>query len=398
MKVKAVEANAEEKSRAEVEEGLLKKHEEQYEPEDKKDDGIDRISFVNGENQTTATNTGEATSDTTITSDPEGEDDLGAIEASNVKEELQEQDILSYIKNRYNKDILSVDELFAEKEANVDLPEDVSKYLKYKQDTGRGINDFYELQRDIGSMDDNAVLASYYESTEEGLDAQDIQDIIEDKFSFDEDLDDEKDIRKVRLAKKRELAKAKTFLNEQKDKYGVPLESSGNGLSGNQKEDIDAYKKSIEDSKSVTEQNKKRYDYFLDKTESVFNNEFKGFEFSVGEKNITFKSGDTNELKNVQSDVNNFINKFMDKEGLIMDAKGYHKALSVAMNPDKFAKHFYDQGAASALDNSNRKSKNINMDVRQQSQTVSKNGITIRPSSKGNDSGRGLKIRSTKKN
>jgi hypothetical protein len=398
MNVKAVEANAEEKSRAEVEEGLLKKHEDQYEPTEEKDDGIDRVSFVNGGSQTTSSNTGEATSDTTVTSDPEGGNDLVDAEASTTKKELEEKDILSYIKNRYNKDILSVDELFAEKEANAELPEDVSKYLKYKQETGRGINDFYELQKDIETMDDSAVLASYYGSTEEGLDAQDIQDIIEDKFSYDEDLDDEKDIRKVKLAKKRELSKAKKFLNEQKDMYGVPLESSGSGLSGNQEQDLAAYKKSIEDSKSVTEQNSKRYDYFLNKTESVFNNEFKGFEFEVGEKNITFKSGDTSELKNVQSDVNNFINKFMDKDGLIMDAKGYHKALSVAMNPDKFAKHFYEQGAASALDSSNRKSKNINMDVRQQSQVSSKNGITIRPVSKGNDSGRGLKIRSTRKN
>jgi len=398
MKVKAVEANAEEKSRAEVEEGLLKKHEDQYEPTEEKDDGIDRVSFVDGGNQTTSSNTGEATSDTTVTSDPEGGNDLVDTEVSTTKKELEEKDILSYIKNRYNKDILSVDELFAEKEANAELPEDVSKYLKYKQETGRGINDFYELQKDIETMDDSAVLASYYGSTEEGLDAQDIQDIIEDKFSYDEDLDDEKDIRKIKLAKKRELSKAKKFLNEQKDMYGVPLESSGSGLSGNQEQDLAAYKKSIEDSKSVTEQNSKRYDYFLNKTESVFNNEFKGFEFEVGEKNITFKSGDTSELKNVQSDVNNFINKFMDKDGLIMDAKGYHKALSVAMNPDKFAKHFYEQGAASALDSSNRKSKNINMDVRQQSQVSSKNGITIRPVSKGNDSGRGLKIRSTRKN
>ncbi len=116
--------------------------------------------------------------------------------------ELNDDDVLSYIKKRYDKDINSVDDLFAEKEANNDLPEDVSAYLKYKQETGRGINDFYNLQKDIDSMDDNAVLANYYASTEEGLDEIDIQDIIEDKFSFDEDLDEPREIKKVKLAKK----------------------------------------------------------------------------------------------------------------------------------------------------------------------------------------------------
>ena len=382
MIVKVVDANVEEKSRAQVEETLLKEHEDQYKDSS---DGIERIDFSNKQDS--------STTETIV--DKGKTDEIKKDETASP--EFNDDDVISYIKKRYDKDINSIDELFAEKEANTELPEDVSKYLKYKQETGRGINDFYELQKDIDNMEDNAVLANYYEATEEGLDSEDIQDIIEDKFSYDEDLDDEKDVRKVKLAKKRELAKAKTFLNEQKDKYKIPLESSGNGLSGDQEENLIAYKKSIEESKSITEQNSKRYDYFLDKTESVFNNEFKGFDFSVGEKNITFKSGDASELKNVQSDVNNFINKFMDKDGLIDDATGYHKALSVAMNPDKFAKHFYDQGVASALDNSNRKSKNINMDVRQQSQTVSKNGISIRPVNPSNDNGRGLKIRSIKK-
>jgi hypothetical protein len=378
FEVKSVDVNVEEKSRAQVEETLLKKHEEQFENTADKpvDDGIDRVNFSSQETQKIKVE------DTPV-------------EETEVK--LEENDVLLYIKNRYDKDINSVDELFAEKEANKDLPEDVSKYLKYKQDTGRGINDFIKLQEDIDEMEDNAILTSYYESTEEGLDHQDIQDIIDDKFLYDEDLDDEKDIRKAKLAKKRELVKAKSFLNEQKDKYKVPLESSGDGLSKDQQESYNAYKKSVEDSKSVAEQNKKKYEYFLNKTESVFNNDFKGFEFSVGDKNISFKPGDAQELKNRQADVNNFIGQFMGDDGLISDAEGYHKALAVAMNPDKFAKHFYEQGVAATIDNVSRKSKNINMDVRQQSQSVSKNGITIRPVSRSNDNGKGLKIRSIKK-
>ena len=378
--VKAVDANVEEKSRAQVEETLLKQHEEQFEPKVAEDKSIEKVDLRTEIN---------SPSEETLVEETNSEESVA---------EFTDTDVLSYIKKRYNKDINSVDELFAEKEANEDLPEDVSKYLKYKQETGRGINDFYKLQKDIDSMEDNAILANYYESTEDGLDSEDIQDIISDKFSFDEDLDDEKDIRKIKLAKKRELSKAKKFLNEQKDKYKVPLESSGDGLSEDQVDDLDAYKKYIEESKSIEELNKKRYNYFLDKTESVFNNEFKGFEFSVGDKNISFKPGDAQELKNVQSDVNNFVNKFMDNDGLINDPVGYHKAFSVAMNPDKFAKHFYEQGVAATVDNVSRKSKSINMDVRQQSQSVSKNGITIRPMGSSSDSGRGLKIRSRKNN
>ena len=381
FKVKAVDANVEEKSRAQVEEALLKEHAEQFENQQDNSQQAEKVDLSQNENSTTE--------ETSV-------DETKIEEASTP--EFGDDDVLSYIKKRYNKDINSIDDLFEEKKSNEELPEDVSAYLKYKQETGRGINDFYKLQKDIDAMDDNAVLANYYESTEEGLDSDDIQDIISDKFSYDEDLDDEKDIRKIKLAKKRELSKAKKFLNEQKDKYKIPLESSGGGLSEDQEESIEAYKKYMEESKSIEDLNKKRYSYFLDKTESVFNNEFKGFEFSVGEKNISFKPGDAQELKNVQSDVNNFINKFMDKDGLIADPVGYHKAFSVAMNPDKFAKHFYEQGVAATVDNVSRKSKNINMDVRQQSQSVSKNGITIRPMGVSNDSGRGLKIKSRKNN
>lgn len=134
----------------------------------------------------------------------------------------------------------------------------------------------------------------------------------------------------------------------------------------------------------------------MKKTDEVFSNEFKGFEFSVGESNVTFKPGDASELKNLQSDVNNFVKKFVDDKGLMKDAKGYHKALSMAMNPDKFAQFFYDQGVSAAVDNVTKKSKNINMDVRNTPQNVSKQGAGIRAVG-DTSSGKGLKIRSIKR-
>ena len=368
----------EEKSTAEIEEQLLKKHEEKFEDQPVKEDAPEKV---------------EVKEETPVV---ELEKSEPAVEDKTPSLELNDDNVLSYIKDRYNKDIKSVDELFAEKEANEPLPEDVSKYLEYKKETGRGIKDFYNLQRDYDSMDDNSVLASYYSATEEGLDAIDIQDIIEDKFDFDEEVDDPKDIKKIKLAKKRELAKAKKFLNEQKDKYKVPLESSGDGLSADQKENLNAYKSYLDESKSIKEQNEKRYEYFLNKTNEVFNNEFKGFDFKVGENNFTYKPGTAEEIKNVQKDISTFINKYTDDTGLISDVKGYHKALSVAMNPEKFAQFFYEQGVSNAVDNVSRKSKNINMDMRQAPQSVSKNGMKIRPVGKV-DSGRGLRIRSIKK-
>ena len=352
-----------EKSKVEVEEQLLKDHEEKFDQESN-DDPIDKVEVP--EEQTPVS-------------------------------ELNDADVLSYIKNRYDKDIESVDQLFETKESNEELPEDVSAYFKYKKETGRSIQDFVKLQQNYDEMDSDKLLSQYYSQTEEGLDSEDIKDLMEDKFGYDEDLDDEADIKKIERTKKRELVKAKKFLNEQKDKYNIPLESSGDGLSGEELENFNSYKSYVEESTTAKEAQKKRYDYFLDKTDEVFNDEFKGFEFNVGEKSFTFKPGDNDELKSKQSDVNNFVNKFMDKDsGLMNDAKGYHKAMSVAMNLDKFAEFFFNQGMTDAINNVSKKSKNINMDVRSTPQNFSKDGLKIRAVG-DSSSGKGLKIRSAKK-
>ena len=383
----------EEKSKAEIEEELLKKHEEKFEDsaEPTKTEKVVEASQPKEEKK-------EEIKEKTLSSEliDEKTPSSELNDEKTPSSELNDEDILSYIKKRYDKDITTVDELVAEKEANEELPEDVSAYFKYKKETGRGIEDFYNLQKDYGSMEDDSVLASFYSFTEDGLDAIDIQDVLEDKFSFDEELDEPKDIKKKKLAKKRELAKAKKFLNEQKDKYKIPLESSGGGLSNNQQENLNAYKSYLKESKTIEEQTQKKYDYFINKTDEVFNSEFKGFDFTVGDNNITFKPGTTEELKNVQSDVNNYINSYMNKDGFISDPKGYHRSLAVAMNPEKFAQFFYDQGVSATVDNVSRKSKNINMDIRQSAQTITKDGMKIRAVG-DTDSGSGLKIRSIRK-
>lgn len=371
-----------EKSKVEVEEKLLKEHEEKFEATDS-DPNVEQVDT--------------SPASTSTSSEQKEVQQEGETQEKTPASELNDADVLSYIKNRYDKDIESVDQLFEEKKSNEDLPEDVAAYFKYKKETGRGIRDFVELQTDYDEMDGDQVLNAYYSKTEEGLDNDDIQDIMDDKFSFDEDLDDPKDIKKKQLAKKRELVKAKKFLTEERDKYKAPLESSGGGLSSEDKEEFDSYKSYVEESTSAKEAQKKRYDYFLSKTNDVFNDEFKGFEFNIGEKSFTFKPGDRDELKSKQSNVNSFIGKYMDKEtGLMKDAQGYHKAISVAMNLEKFAEFCYNQGMTDTVDNVSKKSKNINMDIRKTPQSFSKDGLKIRNMG-DQSSGKGLKIRSIKK-
>tara|TARA_R100000935_G_scaffold50389_1_gene76238 strand:+ start:67 stop:1203 length:1137 start_codon:yes stop_codon:yes gene_type:complete len=377
MEITVKEVTKEEKSVQQIEQELLAKHEDKYE-DTSKEDKTEKVDTPVGEES-------PATQENVVE------------ENKTPSSELNDEDVLKYIKNRYDKDINSVDDLLAQTESNEELPEDVSAYFKYKKETGRGIEDFYKLQKDFSAMDSDQLLAEYYGATEEGLDAVDVKDLIDDNFGYEEDLDEPKAIKKLKLAKKRELAKAKKYFDDQKDKYKIPLESSGNGLSDTDKESLTAYKSYIEESNTAKEANAKRYDYFLKKTDEVFSNEFKGFEFKVGEKDFTYKPGDATELKNRQSDVNTFLNKYMDGDGLMKDASGYHKALSMAMNPDKYAKFFYDQGVSDTVDNVSKKSKNINMDIRQSQQSVSKDGSGIRAVQSSNDNGRGLKIRSLKR-
>lgn len=376
IKVKAVDGNTQ-KSKAEIEEQLLKKHEAQQQ-ESQAEEKPEKV-------------------------EPQAEvkekpaEETPAVEEKTPSSELNDEHVLNFIKERYNKDINSVEELFETKESNVELPEDVKLYFDYKKETGRGIEDFYKLQKNYDDMDEDSVLADYLSVQEEGLDAIDIQDIMDDRFGYDSEEDDEKDIKKKKLAKKRELAKARKFFKEQKDKYKVPLESSGGGLSDEQENNLNAYKTMLEESNSQKESFQLMRKNFEERTNKVFGEDFKGFEFNVSDdKSILYKPGTAEELKNKQMDFNNFISKYNDENGLMKDAAGYHRAMSIAMNPEKFAKFFYEQGVAATVDDVARKSKNINMDVRRAPQLSTKNSLKIKAVG-DTSSGRGLKIRSIKK-
>jgi hypothetical protein len=308
--------------------------------------------------------------------------------------ELKDEDVLSYIKGRYNKDINSVDELFKEREANEELPSDVSAFLKYKKETGRGIDDFMKLSKDFNTLSPEKLLAEYYSATESDLDDEDINYMIEDRFGYDPDFDEEKDIKKKEIAKKKELAKAKKFFEDQKEQYKSPLESSGNSVPDEDKEGYSAYKKYVQDAQTVQQESYKKSEYFQKKTEELFNQDFKGFDFNIGDKDLKFLPGDPADLKKSQSDLTNYISKYLDNDGLISDAVGYHRSLSVAMNPEKFAKFFYEQGKAEALLDTAKQTKNIDMEVRTSPQSISSSGVKVKSIDDGG--GRGLKFKSIK--
>ena len=321
----------------------------------------------------------------------------GAVQTESEPAEFnfKDEDVLSYIGKRYNKQINSLDDLVAERKDAEPLPEDVSAYLKYKKETGRGFDDFLELRKDFDSMNSEELLKSYLTSTQEGLDSEDIDALMED-YSYDEDLDDESTVKKVKIARKKIIAEAKKYFNNQKEKYTVPLESSMGFVSDEDKELYDSYKQYVSEAKTIEEETNRKRKWFDQKTDEVFSKDFKGFEFNVNDKRISFNPGDPNELKRLQATPQNFINKFLDESGMIKDASGYHRSLAVAMNPEKFAKFFYEQGLADATDDVTRKIKNINMTERRAPEVGKPTGgMQVRAVNP--DSGRNLKIRSAKK-
>ena len=374
----------ESKSTQEIEKELLDKHEAQQEALDNSapQDGVERINLQKAPPEK------ESVVEEKV-EEPE-------VEAQKVSApEMSDSDVLSYIENKYGEEVSSLDDFIVKRNTSEELPEDVKAYFEYKKETGRGIDDFVKLQQDYDSMNPDSLIASYYSVTEEGLDSEDIQYLMDDKFGYDEDLDDDKEKKKKQLAKKRELSKAKKYFKEQKEKYKLPLESRG-VISESDDKEIKAYRKYIEQNAVYEKETANKLNWFKEETNKVFNKDFKGFEFVINDKKISYLPSAVEDVKKSQSSIDNFIKQYVDDRGLVKNTSQYHRALSMAMNPDKYAKFFYEQGKADAVDNISKKTKNINMDVRSAPQVTSKSGFKVR--SLNQDSGRGLKIRSIKKN
>ncbi len=266
----------------------------------------------------------------------------------------------------------------------VELPENIMKVVDFMKDTGGDIYDYVKLNRDYSELDNHTLLKEYYKSTKPHLEQDEIDFLMEDQFSYDTELDDEKEIRRKKLALKEQVANAKTELDSLKSKYYEDIKM-GSKLTSEQQNAIEFFNRYNQESEEKQKIDKEAGDHFLNKTNEVFNDEFKGFEYNVGDKKYRFNVKDANQVKTTQSDLNNFVKKFLNKNNKMEDAKGYHKSLFTAMNSDAIANHFYEQGKADALKNSMAKSKNIDMNPRQShGGTVEAGGIKVRVL--GNDS------------
>jgi hypothetical protein len=279
-----------------------------------------------------------------------------------------------------------------EHDPKLNLPENVESLVNFINETGGTIEDYVRLNADYSNVSDDALLKEYYKNTKPHLDAEEINFIMEDNFDFDEDYDDEKTIRKKKLAYKEEVAKAKNFLDDLKDKYYQEIKSRP-GVTQEQQKAMDFFNRYNENQ----ERAKKRHEDFKGRTKKFFSDDFKGFDFNVGEKKFRYSVQNPNEVADVQSDINNFIGKFLNEDGSVNDHKAYHKALYAARNADTIARHFYEQGKADATKDIAAKSKNISNEPRTTSSgDVYINGLKVRAISGVDSDSLKLRIKKTK--
>ena len=284
-----------------------------------------------------------------------------------------------------------VEEAIAEAEATgKPLPENIQKLIDFMEETGGSLEDYVDLNRDYSQLDNLTALTEYYKRTKPHLSAEEIDFLIEDSFNYDEDVDDDRDIKRKKLALKEQVASAKAYLDGQKSKYYDEIKA-GSNLPPEAQKAMDFFNRYNKESEEAS----KAKSMFEKETNKVFNDKFKGFEYNVGDKKYRFNVNNAQEVKTTQSDINNFVKKFLAEDNTMSDAKGYHKSLFTAMNADAVAKHFYDQGRADAVKDSVAKSKNVNMDPRQTLGEVKVGGTKFRVLS--GDSSNSLKIKMKKK-
>ena len=319
---------------------------------------------------------------------PDGENVLKE-EETPVLQEITDEEVEEVVEELQEEVVEAIEEA---KEAGVELPENIQKVVDFINDTGGTLEDYVRLNTDYASLNEDQLLREYYQNTNPNLDSEDINFLMEDKFSYDEDVDDERDIRRKKLERKQTLSKAKDHLDGLKNKYYEEIKA-GSRLNPEQQKAVEffnRYNKESEESAKIADKQLKR---FQQETGKVFTDKFEGFDYSVGDKKYRFKVNNAEGVKETQSNINNFIKKFLNEKGEMSDAKGYHKSLFTAMNADKVAQHFYEQGRSDALKESVAKAKNVDMNPRGvHSKTTSSNGVTykvLNPTTAGS----GLKVK-----
>ena len=309
-------------------------------------------------------------------------------ETESVLEEITEEEVQEQTADLADE----VKEAIAEQqESGIELPENIQKVVDFINDTGGTLEDYERLNQDYTQLAENQLLFEYYKQAKPHLSNDEIEFLIEDNFQYDEDMDDERDIKRKKLAFKEEIAQAKNHLENQKSKYYEEIKA-GSRLTPDQQKAVEFFNRYNKENEEVTRVAQQQKKTFLKRTDEVFSEKFKGFEYNVGDKKYRFNVKDASAVKNTQSDINNFVKKFLDEKNNMKDAKGYHKSLFTAMNADAIANHFYEQGKADALKESIARSKNVNMDPRKAHEPVADaKGFKVRAVS-GDDSSR-LKVK-----
>ena len=270
------------------------------------------------------------------------------------------------------------------------LPENIDKLVTFMEETGGSVEDYVRLNADYSSVDDKTLLKEYYKQTKPYLESDDVSLLLED-YDYDEDIDEERDIRKKKIAFKEEVAKAKGFLENTKSKYYDEIKLRP-GVTQEQQKATEFFNRYQEDQRIAEQQ----HSDFKSKTNDYFTNEFKGFDFNVGKKKFRYGLQDPNKVAENQSSINNFVGKFLDESGNIKDTKGYHKAIYIASNADKIINHFYEQGRTDATKEIVNSSKNPSTEPRQTGTGEFVNGIKVKSIS-GYDSSK-LRIKTKKFN
>jgi len=324
----------------------------------------------------------------------------GNEEPTVVTEEVNEEEKVTVIQEITDEEVVEetaklteeVNEAIEDKETTgKQLPENIENLVSFMEETGGSVEDYVRLNADYSNVDNNTLLKEYYKTTRPHLDAEEVSFLIEDAFSWDEDIDDERDIKKKKLAFKEEVAKAKEHLESLKGKYYQEIKLRP-GITQDQQKATEFFNRYNEE-QSVAQQ---QHESFKNSTKELFNNDFKGFDFAVGEKKFRYNVQNTTQVAENQSNINNLIKKFLNDKGDVVDTKGYHKAMYAAENADKIANHFYEQGKADAVREVVNNSKNINATPRQSPGDVYIQGLKVRAIS-GADSSK-LKVKTKKFN
>ena len=269
------------------------------------------------------------------------------------------------------------------------LPENIEKLVAFMEETGGTVNDYARLNADYSNVDEKTLLREYYKKTKPYLEHDDVDLLMED-YLYDEDMDEDRDIRKKKLAFKEEVNKARNFLEETKSKYYDEIKLRP-GVTQEQQKAMDFFNRHKQEEQSATQSR----DEFINGTENYFSENFKGFDFNLGEKAFRYGIKNPNDVKDNQKDLQTVVGKFLNKDGKVENFAEYHKAMYAARNPDALATHFYEQGKADAIRGITAKSNNVTTEVRQTTPgDVFVNGFKVRAIS-GADSS---KLRIKKRN